>query len=179
MKPSELLGTKCRSCKALMTDTTYSNCPKCRARMREYERARTARLKAEHRCLTCGTPLPKGYIYVRCERCLAKQNEVNRAMNPIYNKHMYDQRKRDGVCTSCGKRKVDRRKTTLCAYCKKKLRKKTKNMYWRRKAANQCTRCGTSMSQFMKPENGKTPTVCPSCKERIEQNKKRRMEVQK
>lgn len=95
-------------------------------------------LKSKGLCPRCGKK-PEKSIF--CESCKDKarkyklkqilnmneeQYEEHRKYDSLNHKYLYDLRKKEGICVTCGKHKVREEKFVNCALCRIKRRKKAK-----------------------------------------------------
>lgn len=105
-------------------------------RKAEQKKARYQYLKARGRCTVCGEM--DAYTLagrVRCARCFEKDMqyhkeyasiEENRNKSKAYLKRLYEERKANGICTYCSKRKAEAGKTK-CPQCLEKDRRRHRN----------------------------------------------------
>lgn len=76
---------------------------------KEYMRERSHRLKAEGRCVQCGTPTEESIYCSKCKKTRAKSQ-----------KKRYDKHKEEHRCVSCGKALERNNKSVRCKACAEK-----------------------------------------------------------
>lgn len=109
--------------------------------------------RAEHRCTTCGKPLPEGSDYRVCQACISRSGVGFRKRQ--------EQFKAEGRCVYCG----DRDERTLsgktrCSECAAKAALSTVFKYHRRLSNHCCVRCGKALAKDY------FYTLCEECKEK-------------
>lgn len=142
-----LLNGNCPRCNGLRkVEPGRRMCAVCAEQVRESNRRRRARWKAEGRCHQCGGEL-KDDGYVTCENCRGKRGKKKR----LDAKARWQARKDAGMCAQCGKRWAEAGKT-MCKPCLKALKDRERRndpdhakKYARRQAridAGKCIDCG-------------------------------------
>lgn len=130
----------CRECKKVDAYTLAGRhlCAECSAKKAErdrekmrgnekrraYERRRKERMKRAGVCPNCGRTLPaKGYPYVTCERCRAKDRERRRRRREASGAVSRAMYKELGLCVTCGRPRIkdklgcDGQEILLCERC--------------------------------------------------------------
>ena len=104
--------------------------------------------KANHECTYCGTKLPDGYKFLKCEKCLKADNEMAKYARKMALK--------EGLCTICKTRKARPGRVT-CELCGRKKSGEVMARRKRLKAQGLCTVCG-------KAPHTESSCLCEECK---------------
>lgn len=108
---------------------------------------RTAKRKAEHRCVTCGQQIPIDISRVTCLACYEKVRSYRKSAG--YSEYMDGKRRQavkrkiKGICTTCGRKLCETDGDNVrCGICRQKERFKKKRLREERMKAGLCVMCG-------------------------------------
>lgn len=146
---------------------------------RQYERYDY--LKKIHICVNCGNEDAepnciycldcKAKIYERNRKYREKNKEKIKNQQDNYYKNLYHKRKKQGICTKCGKRKVCKNSTTLCIDCYVK-QKRRKDKRWNNEILR-AERVGFGLCYICAKPRNNHDTLCDNCFNRCSDNMKK------
>ena len=104
----------CVNCGEAKAEDGKRQCKACREYMNAFQNRRYRRLKAEHRCTSCGAALPEGYEYLKCETC--------RKIISVKRVEWLEKRHMNGFCIKCGAKLPKGSEWKNCEKCRARFR---------------------------------------------------------